>query len=199
MMMTMPSELAPQLRMSRPDYLAMERGSDARHELWDGEVFAMGGASYSHNLVKDTLARVIGNLVVERGCRVLTSDMRVRIPSRESYVYPDVVVFCGAPQLEDDQGDVLCNPQVVVEVLSHSTAAFDRGAKFEGYRSIPSLVEYALVSVESQQVDHFARGEDPSTWVFRAFGSHEALTLPSLGVHVPLEQVFAGLPESSQG
>ncbi|MEX1366314.1 MAG: Uma2 family endonuclease, partial [Nannocystaceae bacterium] len=68
------------------------------------------------------------------------------------------------PQLEDDQGDVLCNPQVVIEVLSPSTAAFDRGAKFEGYRSIPSLEEYALVSVEDRTVDHFIRGDDPSTW-----------------------------------
>lgn len=190
----MPSEPASQLRMNGQRYLAMERESDARHELWNGEVFAMGGASYAHNLVKDTFARVLGNLVAERGCRVLTSDMRVRIPSRESYVYPDAVVFCGAPQLEDDQGDVLCNPQVVIEVLSRSTAAFDRGAKFEGYRSIPSLREYALVSVEDRTVDHFVRGDDPATWVFRAFGSAELLPLPSLGVQVPLASIFEGLP-----
>lgn len=83
----------------------------------------------------------------------------------------------------------------MIEVLSPSTAAFDRGAKFEGYRSIPSLEEYALVSVEDRKVDHFIRGNDPSTWVFRAFGATEPLPLPSLGVQVPLARIFEDLPE----
>lgn len=190
----MPSAPAPRLRMTREEYLAMERGSDGKHELWEGEVFAMVGASYAHNLVKDTLARVLGNLVADRGCRVLTSDMRVRIPSGLRYVYPDVVVLCGAPQLEDDHGDVLCNPQVVIEVLSRSTAAFDRGAKFEGYRSIPSLREYVLVSAQERRVDHFTRAEDPQAWVFRAFGVDDVLPFPTLEVQVPLGEVFQGVP-----
>ncbi|MEM9459296.1 MAG: Uma2 family endonuclease [Myxococcota bacterium] len=189
----MPAESASRLRMTREDYLAMERASDTKHELWDGEVFAMVGASYAHNVVKDTLARLLGNLLDARGCRVLTSDMRVRIPSGKRYVYPDVVVLCGAPQLEDDHGDVLCNPQVLVEVLSPSTAAFDRGAKFDGYRSIPSQQEYVLVSPEERKVDHFTRADDPGAWIFRAFGVEDALPFPTLGVHVPLREVFAGV------
>ncbi len=189
----MPGEPAQRpLRLTPAAYLAMERSAEGKHELWDGEVFAMGGASYAHNLVKDGLARALGNLLAERGCRVLTSDMKVRIPATERYVYPDVVVVCGEAQLEDDHGDVLCNPRVVIEVLSDSTAAFDRGAKFAGYRSIPSLREYVLVSPEERRVDHFTRAEDPSEWVFRSFREDEPLPLPSLGVKVPLGPVFEG-------
>jgi len=176
----------------------MERRAEARHELWDGEAYAMGGAGYAHNVAKDNLARVLGNLLAERGCRVLTSDMRVRIPERERYVYPDVVVFCGPPQLEDDHGDVLCNPQVVIEVLSDSTAAFDRGSKFAGYRSITSLREYVMVSIGERRVEHFTRGEDPRAWVLRAFEGDTEVPFPTLGVHVSSSAIFDGIDAADE-
>ena len=147
----------------------MERAAQTKHELWNGEVFAMAGASFVHNQIVGNLARVLGNLVLDGPCVVLPSDLKVHIPASGGYVYPDLSVVCDAPVYLDDIRDVLTNPRVIVEVLSESTERFDRGEKFVGYRSLSSLADYLLVAQTQARVEHYTRGGD-GTWVLRTLG-----------------------------
>ena len=141
----------PKLRMHAEAYLAFDRTAPGKHELWDGEVYAMSGASLAHNRIVRNLVRHLGNALEGMGCEVLPSDMRVRIDAHR-YVYADVTIVCGSPELEGE-ADVLRNPNLIVEVLSRSTEAFDRGEKFVGYRSLPSIREVVLVSQDVRRLD----------------------------------------------
>jgi Uma2 family endonuclease len=166
--------------LTETDYLALERESLDKHEYWDGEVFAMAGASFVHNQLVGNLTRVLGNLVLDAPCIVLPSDMKVRVPLRKGgYVYPDVSIVCGKPEHIDERSDVITNPLVVVEVLSDSTERFDRGEKFAGYRSLPSLADYLLVAQDQARIEHYTRGVD-GTWVLRELGP--GMTLRITGI-----------------
>ncbi|MFV8755634.1 Uma2 family endonuclease [Nannocystaceae bacterium ST9] len=182
--------------MDRDTYLAFERGADEKHELWDGEVYAMGGASLAHNWIVGNLVHQLGNALEGSGCKALPSDLRVRITSSDRYVYPDVTIVCGSPELEGD-ADVLLNPRTIVEVLSPSTAAFDRGDKFAGYRSIPSVREVLFVSQEQRHVESYTRQADGS-WVLREYRGDDALPLESLAAPLPLARIYAGVALSSE-
>jgi Uma2 family endonuclease len=187
--------------MARDAYLALDRGSDDKHELWDGSAYAMTGASLAHNRLVRNLLVSLSGVLAGKGCEVLPSDLRVRIPGQARYLYPDLTIVCGPPQLEDDQADTLLNPRVVIEVLSGSTEAFDRGQKFEAYRAIPTLSEYVLVAQDAARVDHFARDAERGVWALRPYAGSDTLRFPSLAVGVPLAQIYAGvlLAESSEG
>jgi Uma2 family endonuclease len=179
----------PKLRMGAEEYLAFERTAQGKHELWDGEAFAMSGASLDHNRIVRNLVRHLGNALEGMGCEVLPSDMRVRIGARNRYVYPDVTIVCGPPQLEGE-ADVLRNPNLVVEVLSPSTEAFDRGDKFVGYRSLPSVREVVLVSQDARRVECYTRQLDDS-WILR---EHTGNASVSLGpVSLSLDEIYEGV------
>jgi len=179
----------PKLRMQGDEYLAFDRAASGKHELWDGEVFAMSGASLEHNRIVRNLVRHLGNALEGMGCEVLPSDMRVRIKPRSRYVYPDVTIVCGPPRLEGE-ADVLLNPNLVIEVLSPSTEAFDRGEKFVGYRSLPSVHEVALVSQDARRVECYARHLD-GAWILR---EHTGDATVSLGpVVLTLAQIYEGV------
>lgn len=186
--------------MTATEYLAMERGAPTKHELWNGEAFAMAGASFVHNQLVGNLARVLGNLVVDGPCIVLPSDMKVHVPLTKGFVYPDVSVVCGPPEFVDDDSDVIRNPTVVIEVLSSSTERFDRGEKFVGYRSLPSMVDYLLVSQVQPRIEHYARAQDGS-WVLRELGRGAALHLAGLDVELAIDEVYrkVSLPELDAG
>lgn len=186
----------PKLRMHRDAYLAFERAAETKHELWDGEVYAMSGASLAHNLIVGNLVRHLGNLLEGSGCVVLPSDMRVRIPRRDRYVYPDVTVVCGPPELEGEH-DVLLNPRMIVEVLSPSTADFDRGEKFAGYRTIPGLREVVFVSQDLRRLECYTRRSDDS-WVLRELRDDAALSLESLPAPLPLLRIYDGVALASE-
>ena len=179
----------PKLCMRAEEYLAFERTAEGKHELWDGEVFAMSGASLDHNRIVRNLVRYLGNALEGMGCEVLPSDMRVRLGDRDRYVYPDVTIVCGPPRLEG-QDDVLVNPNLVVEVLSPSTEAFDRGEKFVGYRSLPSIREVVLVSQDARRIECYTRQLDDS-WVLREHGGNASLPLGP--VWLLLEQIYEGV------
>ena len=179
--------------MTAEAYLTLDRGSVDKHELWDGSVYAMTGASLAHNRLVRNLIVSLTKALEGKPCEVLPSDLRVRIPNQARYLYPDLSIVCGPPELEDDEADTLVNPQVVIEVLSDSTEAFDRGQKFEAYRSIPSLVEYVLVAQDSARVDHFARDPERGIWALHPYGIGDTLDFPSLEIGVPLEQLYAGV------
>jgi Uma2 family endonuclease len=146
------------------EYLTWERQQPTRHEFFQGEVFAMGGATREHNLLVVNITAELRNALRKRPCETYPSDMRVKVPATGLYTYPDASVVCGKPEFEDSSLDTLLNPLVLVEVLSDSSERYDRGKKFEQYRSIPSLTDYVLVSQEHVLVEHFRRGEG-GTWV----------------------------------
>jgi Uma2 family endonuclease len=181
---------ATSTRLTESEYLALERESLDKHEYWDGEVFAMAGASFVHNQIVGNLTRVLGNLVLDTPCIVLPSDMKVRVPLRKGgYVYPDVSIVCGKPEHIDERTDVITNPLVVVEVLSGSTELFDRGEKFAGYRSLPSLVDYLLVAQDQVRIEHYARGPD-GTWVLRELGPGTRLQCMGLPGEITIDDIY---------
>ncbi len=178
------------LGMDSESYLEFERRSQTKHELWDGEVFAMSGASLAHNRIVRNLIQEIGLGLHSGDCEALPSDMRVRIPAHARYVYPDVSIVCGLPQLEDAHGDILLNPRTIIEVLSDSTAAFDRGDKFTGYRSIPSVKEVLFVHQDRAEVELYARQDDGS-WLLREYRDNDKLPLAPLSAPLPLSAIYA--------
>jgi Uma2 family endonuclease len=146
------------------EYLLWERQQLTRHEFFRGEVFAMGGASREHNLLVVNITAELRSALRKKPCETYPSDMRVKVPSTGLYTYPDASVVCGEPEFEDGALDTVLNPLVLIEVLSDSSERYDRGKKFEQYRSIPSLTDYVLVAQDHVLVEHFRRGEG-GTWV----------------------------------
>lgn len=187
---------APAARVTASEYLALERAATTKHELWEGAVFAMGGAGLAHNVIAANLTRLLGNLLVERPCLVLPSDMKVHVPTTGGYVYPDVSVVCGEPQFAGAERDVITNPAVIVEVLSPTTERFDRGDKFAGYRSLSSVQCYLLVSAERVRVEQYERQGDGS-WVLHEHGAGATLRLPGIEGSIAVDEVYRKAPLGS--
>ena len=161
--------IQPRSYYSFENYLATERECiDEKHEYVAGEVFAMAGASYNHNLITANLVRRLGNQLDGRPCTVLTSDMRVRVATADACAYPDIVVLCDQPVFHDSRRDVLTNATLVAEVLSPSTEGYDRGGKFAIYRGLPSLRQYVLIAQDQPAVDVFTRQPD-GRWILDAY------------------------------
>lgn len=172
------------------EYLAAERLSETRSEYLDGGVFPMPGASLNHVQIAFNLGAELNLQLRSRPCRVLGMDLKVRMPDSRKFFYPDVVVVCDAPQFHDDRKDVILNPVLVVEVLSKSTEAFDRGAKFQAYRTVESLKEYLLVSQEKPLIEQYIRDEG-GEWRYKtADGLASSLTLPSINCTLNLVAVY---------
>ena len=185
-----------QARVSEAEYLAMERASLTKHELWNGEVFAMTGGTLAHAMLAANAITLLSTGLRGRPCRVLSADAKVHVPLSRGFVYPDVSVVCGAVQTREGSDDVLANPILVVEVLSESTERFDRGDKFAGYRSIPSLVDYVLVAQSTRSVEVYTRQADAS-WLLRAYDDeHSQVMLPSVGLQLALAELYAGVLEA---
>ena len=126
--------------VSPQEYLVIEREATYKSEYFNGEMFAMAGASRRwHNLLVTNIVGEIRQQLKGRQCNIYANDMRVRIPSTGLYTYPDVIVVCGEEQFEDDELDTLLNPTLIIEVLSKSTAGYDKGEKFAHYRQLDSL------------------------------------------------------------
>jgi Uma2 family endonuclease len=159
--------LQPKIYVSPEEYLSLEREAEVKSEYFRGEMFLMAGASEAHNLIVANLIAELRAQFKNRPCKVYPGDMRVKIPATGLYTYPDVTAICGEPEFEDDHRDTLLNPTVIIEVLSDSTEAYDRGKKFEHYRRIASLSDYLLVAQDRPDVEHYLRHED-KTWLFSA-------------------------------
>lgn len=179
-------------RLTVDEYLALEQSSEVKHEYFDGEIFAMAGGKASHNLISMNLGAEVRNAVKSRGCLVFPSDMMVFCPTGLR-AYPDLSVTCGSPTYEDDRELTLMNPIVIVEVPSDSSEAYDRGRKFEHYKTIESLQEYVLAAQDRAHVDHFARQPDGRWLLASATGLEESLELPSLGCSIPLSEIYSGV------
>ena len=171
------------------EYLEFERTVREKHEFFRGEIFAMSGASEAHNLI---VANVLGEMrqyLRGKPCRVYPSDMRVKVSPSGLYTYPDVVVVCGQPHLEQP-GDTLLNPTLLVEVLSESSEAYDRGKKSEQYRTLASLTDYLLIAQDRTLVEHYNR-QPGDRWLLHAANRLEdTVAISSLGCELPLSEVY---------
>lgn len=180
-------------RLTPAQYLALERKAEFKSEYFDGVVLARAVSNRFHNLISVNVAYEIGSQLKGRPCETYIVDMRVRIGPARAYVYPDVVVACGEPQFEDDELDTLLNPTAIVEVLSPSTEALDRGHKFACYRRLASLREYVLVAQDRPCVERYTRQGDD--WLLTELSRPDAvLRLDSIGCAVPLREIYARVP-----
>jgi Uma2 family endonuclease len=172
------------------EYLEIERRAETRSEYLDGEMFAMAGASLEHSQIVSNLVGELRQQLKQRPCRVLPNDLRIHTPATGLYTYPDVVVVCGEPRLQDEHRDTLLNPTLIIEVLSPSTEAYDRGKKFEHYRSVESFVEYLLVAQDAPRVEQYVREPD-GRWLFSAVaGLEAAISLPAIQCELLLSEVY---------
>jgi Uma2 family endonuclease len=176
--------------MSETEYLAMERASEIKHEYVDGYTYAMAAASRSHNLICTNVVAILHPNLRKKPCEIYQSDMRLKVQVSGLYTYPDISVACGEPQFADDTFDTLLNPVLLVEVLSASTNAYDRGKKFQHYRQIESLREYLLIAQDSPRIERFVR-QDDDTWVLTdAVGLEASIALASVAATLPLVEVY---------
>jgi len=181
------------------EYLAIERRARTRSEYLDGEMFTMPGAGRRHNLIKGNTERELSLQLKRHPCEVYSSDQRVHIPATGLYTYPDIVVVCGEPRFEDIELETLLNPTLIVEVLSSTTEAYDRGKKFEHYRTIESFVEYLLISQDEPLIERYLR-QDDGTWLFKAVASLDSrIVLPSIGCELALAEVYEKVELPSAG
>jgi Uma2 family endonuclease len=181
-------------RYTEREYLAFERAAEVKNEYLDGVVYAMGGASPSHVQIVGNIAGELRNMLRERPCLVYSTDLRVRAAQGGLYAYPDVVVVCGDPEFADDELDTLTNPLLIVEVLSDSTKNYDRGEKFERYRSNPAFQEYVLVAQDKVHVERYVRQMN-GTWVLsETYDIEDEIDLASLGCRLPLSEIYFKVP-----
>ncbi len=177
---------------SADDYLRWEAEQPERHEYLNGEVFAMAGAGDGHVTVALNLAIALRQHLAGTPCRTYMSDMRLHVAEADGYFYPDLLVTCSAADRDSDLQK--SEPILLVEVLSPSTAAYDRGAKFAAYRQLPNLREYLLVDIDSRSCDLYRRGED-GLWVLHPTTGDASLVLASVELTIPAAAVFAELLE----
>jgi Uma2 family endonuclease len=173
------------------EYLALERKAEYKSEYVDGVMYAMSGASENHNLIVMNIGTRLNIQLENAPCKVYPSDMKVRVPSSRKFHYPDLTVVCDRPRFADDEKDVLLNPLLIVEVLSESTAAFDRGKKFQYYQEIESFQEYLLVAQDEPIVERFVKQADNS-WIYtKVEGLDQIITLSSIDCSLGLKDIYA--------
>lgn len=175
-------------RMTREDYLTFEEASEVRHEFFDGEVFAMTGGSFEHSSIAVNILTMLKVQLKGGTCRPMNSDMRVHTPSGLD-TYPDISVYCGEPELVDNQRTLL-NPVLIVEVLSPTTSSYDRGDKFRLYRSIPTLQDYLLVDSREVLIEHFRRTKD-GEWVLHVYQErNDVVLIESIQESLTLDAIY---------
>lgn len=177
-------------RYTPAEYLAEEEQATVKHELIEGDMIPMAGASANHNRLTVNLCRLLPLEVAGQCYEVFMSDMRLWLPLHESYTYPDVMAVAAAPQFTDAKQTALTNPCLIVEILSASTEQYDKSAQFRLYRSLPSLQEYVLVDQRAYRVEQYTRVE-PHQWLLTEWMGEEAVVpLKSVPVEVALKDVY---------
>lgn len=180
----------PRSYLTSEEYLALERAGDVRHEYVAGAVYAMAGGSARHNRIAGSAYAALYAQLRRRNCTIYPSDMRVRVIQTGLYTYPDITIVCGNEQFEDAKEDTLLNPTIIIEILSPSTEKYDRGKKFQHYRTILSLREYVLIAQDDYHIERFVRQSD-NTWVFSEATSREdKIDLTSIQCVLLLEEVY---------
>jgi Uma2 family endonuclease len=177
--------------LTEQEYLAIDRAADCKHEFYRGELFAMAGAKRPHNLIAANLVHDLAAQLRSGPCELYPGDMRVKVGETTLYIYPDVVVACGEIEFLDEEEDTLLNPTLVIEILSRSTEAYDRGAKFARYQQIPSPREYLLVAQDRRRIERFLRQAPGQEWRDSEVSGWEgSLRLTSIGCMLEPAQVY---------
>lgn len=176
------------------DYLSVEEMSSVRHELVDGQIFAIPGGPPEHAALSAAALVLLGGKLRGGRCRPYSSDLRIRVLATGLATYPDAAVICGEALRDPASPSHVTNPSVVVEVLSASTEEYDRGEKREHYQNIETLREYVLIAQDRRRVEVFARSSG-GEWVHRVYGSGDTVELPSLSLAFPVDELYdaAGL------
>jgi Uma2 family endonuclease len=178
-------------KLTASDYLTIERQAEVKSEYFNGELFAMAGASRKHNQITSNLVRCLGNQLQDKPCSVYSADMKVKIDYLDKYTYPDVVLSCDNEIFEDEYEDVLLTPLVIIEVLSDSTEAYDRGDKFLHYQNIESLKEYILISQKEYLLEHYIR-KSKNQWIYQEYHSSEnKIYCKSIDSYISLHDVYS--------
>jgi len=188
-------EASPTMRQTPPrltaeEYLAIERQAQHKSEYFSERMVMMAGASRKHNQIVSNILAELYIQIKLRSCSVYANDIRVSVPKMAVYTYPDVVVTCGEEEFADGNVDTLLNPIVIIEVLSKSTEAYDRGRKFEYYQQIPSLMTYVLVSQEPYKIEVYVR-QTENLWLYSATTHREGVvTLEAIKCELLLQDVY---------
>jgi Uma2 family endonuclease len=181
------------LYINEKEYLDAERLALDKHEYYKGEVFAMGGASISHNKIAINCTVDISNKLKGKKCQPFGSDLRVHIPKNTLFTYPDISIICGEIETTDDKFDTITNPSVIIEILSSSTRNYDKGEKFTLYREIDSLQEYVLIDSERILIEKFIRNSDNS-WQLTEYKSIEqSFSIETVAIEMQLIDIYEGL------
>ena len=193
----------PKPSMTEEMYLEQERHSTTKHEYYAGAVYAMAGASEQHNLIALNIAATLHAQLRGRACRAYPSDMRVKVMQTGLHTYPDFTIVCGQSQFTNPvKRDTIINPTVIIEILSPSTERYDRGMKFQHYRTMPSLQAYLLVAQDNYHIECFIRHEHKQ-WLFsEAIGPEAIMAMPSIQGSLALQDVYEQVfvtPESLPG
>jgi Uma2 family endonuclease len=178
------------LTITPEQYLIQEREAEFKSEYVDGEIFAMSGASRKHNEISSNIVINLGTQLFEKECSVYSSDMKVKASKVDAYTYPDIVVSCDSQEFEDENTDVLLNPIVIIEILSDSTEAYDRGLKFSNYQLIDSLCEYLLVSQKNCSIEKFEK-QKGNLWTYSKFASmDDIVAIKSIECELCVKDVY---------
>jgi Uma2 family endonuclease len=173
-----------------PEYLEMENAATEKHEYYKGEIFAMSGAGARHNIISVNMLIALGISLKEKNCRPYGSDMRIHIPEKTLFTYPDISIICGEVITAKEDENSATQPVVIIEILSPSTKNYDRGEKFMLYRAIPTLKEYILVDAESIHVEHYAINQE-GLWQLKEYNKPaEEIRIESLAISLPLMEVY---------
>ena len=178
----------PNYRMTPDEYLAFEAASEERHEYVDGEIFAMSGTTTAHNDLVGAIAELLRPMLRGGPCRLQTESIKLRVESTNRYYYPDAFVTCDPRDHADEL--VKRHASVIIEVLSDSTEAYDRGEKFHSYAKLESLQEYVLVDSRRVRVDVIRRGEG-GLWHIQPLEAGGVIELQSVGIRIPVSELYA--------
>ena len=189
----------PQPRLTPEQYLQAERAAAIRSEYYQGHVYAMSGGSYQHSQIIGNLTGELHAALKKRAGSVCSSGLRLRVSPDGLYTYPDILVICGDPRFADDQRDTLLNPALIVEVLSPSTEAYDRGFKSAQYRTIESLEEYVLVAQAEPRVEVFRRQSQAHWLLTEAVGLEAVSRFESLDCGVKLSDIYDKVAFNADG
>lgn len=172
------------------EYLASEEKADYKSEYYDGEIFAMAGGSYNHNIITGNIYAALHQFLAAKPCTVFTSDMRLLVEQNGLYTYPDVMVICGQARFVPNRTDTIANPVFIAEVLSKSTQEYDRGFKFESYRSLDSFQDYLLIDQERIHLEYYHKQADDQWLLTELKSTAQTLNIRSISFEIPISQIY---------
>lgn len=188
-MVAIPQEQEP-LHMTEAEYLEFERKSDIKHEFLNGRVWAMAGASWEHNQIVMAASALLFSQLRGKSCTVNPSDQRLKVMKTGLNTYPDISIVCGEPVFAGNEFDTITNPTVIIEILSPSTEAYDRGDKFQHFREIETLQEYLLISQDKARIEGYRKQTDGRWLLIDVVGLDNSYELSSIDCTLALSDVY---------